>query len=67
MITKDEKRLLKTIVRLHNDFSKLEQTHPADITEWINGIHILQNVIAFRITRRDYPETFITIKKQPKP
>jgi hypothetical protein len=58
-----EKVLLDKIVELHNAFLKLEATHPVDLYDWVNGIHILQRVIGLRILRRDYPAVFKTIPK----
>jgi len=51
------------IVKAHNLFIELEQTHPNDIPEWVDGIHKAQGILSMRILRRDYPESFSTIKK----
>jgi hypothetical protein len=50
------------IVKAHNLFTDLEQTHPNDLPDWVNAIHQLQNIIGMRVLRRDYPETYKTIK-----
>lgn len=57
-ITQDEYSILMRIVDVHNDYSKLEQTHPSDLPEWVNAIHRLQELIAMRVVRRDYPGIF---------
>ena len=59
--TQEEKQIMDLIVDAHNKFLQLKQTHPNEINEWINGIHYLQNVLGWRILRRDYPAEFITV------
>jgi len=60
--TKEEKEIMNLILQAHNKFIKIEQTHPSDMPEWVDGIHKCQSIIINRIVRRDYPETFNTIK-----
>jgi hypothetical protein len=57
-----EKLMLDNITELHTNFMKLERTHPDEAREWINAIHQLQNVIGWRILRRDYPGIFYSIQ-----
>lgn len=56
--TEQEEEIINLLTEAHNKFVKLEQTHPDDIKQWINGIHKCQNVIMGRIVRRDYPNVF---------
>ena len=60
--TNEEQEIMDLIVKAHNKFIKIEPTHPSDITDWLDGIHKCQSVIASRIVRRDYPHFFTTIK-----
>lgn len=60
-MNKEEQELLELISKVHNTFAAFKQTHPSDITRWVDGIHEIQSVLMNRITRRDYPETFKTI------
>lgn len=62
-ITKEEKEILDGIVDVHNKYVKLESTHPSDMPDWVNAIHILQNLIGARILRREHPNIFATYKK----
>lgn len=61
--TLEEQKISNSIVAAHNEFIKLEPTHPSDIVDWVNAIHTLQRILGGRILRRDYPETFSTFKK----
>ena len=60
--TKEEKELMDLIVKAHNKFMSLPITHTSERQEWVKAIHDLQNVIGFRILRRDYPKEFPTYK-----
>jgi len=61
-ITKEEKQVLDKISEAHRAFAELEQQHPNDIRDYINGIHILQGLIMQRIARRADPNMFPTYK-----
>lgn len=60
----NEKKIMEFLVNAHNDYVKLPSTHPSDIHDWTNALHILQDVLTRRILRRDYPKDFITIKNK---
>lgn len=64
--TKEEERIMSYLVKAHNEFIKMEQTHPSDMNEWVDGLHRCQNVIIQRIMRRDYPRYFKTLKSGGK-
>lgn len=57
-----EKKIMEKLVEAHTLFTELKQTHPSDISEWVNNLHGLQKIIGMRIVRRDYPEDFPTHK-----
>ncbi|BBQ07944.1 hypothetical protein [Elizabethkingia anophelis] len=57
-----EKKIMESIVKAHNDYVKLQSTHPSDINDWTNAIHKLQDILTRRVLRRDYPNDFITVK-----
>ncbi|CAM3556895.1 MULTISPECIES: hypothetical protein [Elizabethkingia] len=59
-----EKKIMESLVKAHNDYVKLSSTHPSDIKDWTNALHILQDILTRRILRRDYPKDFITIKNK---
>jgi hypothetical protein len=59
--TKAEGEIMSLIVEAHNKFSALERTHPMEITEWVDAIHRLQDLLGSRVLRRDYPKTFPTL------
>jgi hypothetical protein len=56
--TKEEQEVLDFIVDAHNNFIKLENTHPLETAEWVDAIHRLQHLLMARVLRRDYPDTF---------
>lgn len=57
-----EKKIMNLIVEANNEFIKLQQTHPSDMTDWNKSIHDIQKIICMRVVRRDYPNEFKTIK-----
>lgn len=60
MITDKEKEVLKNIGAAHRAFAELDQTHPSDLPDFVNGVHIMQGMIMQRICRRENPEVFPT-------
>ncbi len=60
--TKQEEKIMNLLVKAHNEFLEIKQTHPSDINEWVDGIHRCQNILILRIMRRDYPKDFKTAK-----
>ena len=56
--TKAEKSIMDSLTEAHNNFVKLDITHPMEMTEWISSFHKLQELLGARVLRRDYPETF---------
>jgi hypothetical protein len=59
--TDKEAEIMDLLVKAHNNFIELERTHPVEITEWVSGLHKLQDLLGSRVLRRDYPETFTSI------
>lgn len=57
---KQEQKVMNLIVKAHNEFLKLETTHPSEMPDWIQHLHGLQVVLSERVLRREYPDTFIT-------
>ena len=56
--TKDEKEIMNLLVKAHNKFAKLIQTHPSEMQDWIIPFHSCQGVLMNRVVRRDYPNEF---------
>ena len=61
-ITDEESQVLKKIGEAYKAFMELEQQHPDDLRDFVNGVHIMQGLIMQRIARRVDPETFPTYK-----
>jgi hypothetical protein len=51
-LTKKEKEVLVKIGYAHKAFIELEQQHPDDIRDYVNGVHIMQGLIMQRVARR---------------
>lgn len=61
-MNEQEKEIMDLLVKAHNAYVGLDSTHPSDIQDWVNSFHILQDILTRRVLRRDYPETFVTVK-----
>jgi len=57
--TEEEKIIFDLLVQAHNKFVEMEQMHPDDMREWVDGIHKCQNVLISRVVTRDYPDVFV--------
>jgi hypothetical protein len=58
----NEELTMKHLVSAYEEFSKLEQTNPNDIKDFVFHINALQRILGQRVLRRDYPNTFPTYK-----
>jgi len=63
-ITNEEKSVLNKIGEAHKAFMDLEQQHPDDIRDFVNGVHIMQGLLMQRVARRADPESFPSYKTQ---
>ena len=61
-MNEDEREIMNLLVEAHNKFTEMESTHPNKISEWVDSIHRLQDLLGMRILRRDYPRDFPTFK-----
>lgn len=57
-LTKEEYLIMDKLIEAHNEYMKLEEQHPMDKPEWVDGLHQLQKLLGMRILRREYPHTF---------
>lgn len=55
-----EELTMKHLVSAYEEFSKLDQTNPNDIKDFVFHINALQRILGQRVLRRDYPNTFPT-------
>lgn len=62
-MNEQERKIMELLCQVHNEFVKLEQTHPNDIKNWVSSVHRMQDIISCRIVRRDYPDDFATYIK----
>lgn len=47
-LTREELDVLVNLRDAVNNFAALEQSHPADMEEFVTGIHVLQNIVLSR-------------------
>ena len=59
--TEQESKVMDLIVEANNLFITTGPFDRYDLSNWINGIHLLQNLLTARACRRQYPTYF----KQP--
>ena len=57
-----ERKIMNLILKAHSEFNSLKRQHPNEMVDWVNGVHALQNILGWRVLRRDYPNEF-PIKK----
>jgi len=57
-LTKQEGKVMDSLVNAWNAFIKLPKEHPSDTQDFCNGIHQCQHILMSRILRRDYPESY---------
>jgi len=58
--TEPEFEVWKSLVSTHNKFVELPDMHPSDKLEWSNAMHRLQDLMAFRLAKRNFPIYFST-------
>jgi hypothetical protein len=64
--TKQEKLIMDLLILAHNKFVDMDQMHPDDKREWVDGIHRCQNVLKGRVVTRDYPDIFYNLQNKNK-
>lgn len=55
---KKERELLNKTVELHNQFCNMQRMYPSEMQEWDHAIHVIQNMIAYRIAANDHKDVF---------
>lgn len=58
MITPAEKEIIDLLSMAWNKFIRLDEQHPCDKNEFMQGIHQAQQIIMIRDARRNNPEIF---------
>lgn len=59
-LIEEELEVMDYIGKAWGAFVKLEKQHPSDLNEFHAGIHKLQQLIAIRILRRQYPDYWLS-------
>jgi hypothetical protein len=55
-LTDDEDKCMNALVEAYNSYFKLPQDHPSELSEFVSSIHRLQDLLAVRIARRNFPK-----------
>ena len=66
LVTKEEFLVLEKISAAYKSFCELEQQHPDDIRDFVNGVHIMQGLIMQRVCRRVDPKKFPSYETEVK-
>lgn len=59
-LTEQEQIVMNKINECYGEYLKLDKQHPDDIRYFVDGIHILQGMLAMRVVRREYPNGWAT-------
>lgn len=57
-ITKEEKKIMTSLVNAYNLYIKLEVQHPGEQLDFTNGIHMCQKLLSIRVARKAEPKMF---------
>jgi hypothetical protein len=58
-LTDDEGLVMDALIDAVEAFDALPSQHPQETTEFYSALHRLQDLLACRICRRDYPEAWV--------
>jgi hypothetical protein len=61
-MTRQERRVMRFISLAHKEFARLKQQHPSDISDFIQGVHVMQGLLMQRAARRSDPKSFPSYK-----
>jgi hypothetical protein len=56
--TPEEQEIMNLIVSAHNKYCAIQPSNNTDGVKWMNAIHSLQDVLIYRVAKRDYPNVF---------
>jgi len=62
--TQEEQNIMDSLLKAHSEFTKLEQSHPSELQDWIYSFHQLQGLLIQRVVRRYYPNIFYSSNKK---
>ncbi len=65
-LTVGEQKVMDSLISAFAEFAKLETQHPDELRDFTDGIHTLQDCLAVRIARREYPVGWPTHSIKPK-
>lgn len=56
----EEAKIIDLLSKAHNEYVKLNPTHPDDIKDWKDALHKLQDIVGRRLLRKAYPKTYVS-------
>jgi len=61
--TEQEESVMDLLIKAHKEFIALERMHPMEVQEWVHAFHKLQDILFYRVVKRDYKDYFNEHKK----
>ena len=62
-----EKKCMDGLIIAVEAWLKMERQHPDEMKDFIDLLHGMQNLLAVRIVRRNFPKGWLTYKVKPAP
>jgi len=60
----DEQSVMDNLMSVYEAFLKLDREHPDEIREFVDEIHLYQNILGMRALRRAYPTGWPTYRRE---
>jgi hypothetical protein len=60
-----EREIWEKLGAIAGQFKSLPPTHPSDLKDAADAIHVLQDILGRRVLRREFPGSFATYRPQP--
>ena len=59
-LTPEEQEVMDKLMECYGAFLKLDREHPDEMRDFVDGVHVIQGVLAMRVVRRCYPRGWPT-------
>lgn len=63
-LTFDEQLIMNALLKSFRIYSQLPKEHPSDLEEFVLSLHRLQDLLAVRVVRRNFPMGWYTCQQQ---
>lgn len=65
-LTESEQKVADGILKVYSDYQILDFQHPDELHDVAEAVHIIQDLLACRIARREFPNYWKTYKVEGK-